>query len=217
MTSQQETDYLAIRDMVVKYQSSYVGPDKLMVVGDSIIECLVPSIIALKGSKFLEAGYAGAQTYDIQNKLYSLIPIAQPSKIILHVGANDALQGGNPGYTNFATNYTNLLNCIASLTSAPVIVSTILPWSRAAQSIVGLPVTFNGFTYDSVWLINSMNNTIKSIASARGLQIIDSNWAMSSQSGPDIGYANPALFVPDGLHPSAAGIEVLRSKLEAAL
>lgn len=212
-TSQQETDYLTFRDMIVKCQINYVGPGKLMLFGDSIIECLVPTISTLKGSRFLGAGYGGASLSDIRGLATSLISAAQPSKIIIHIGANDILQWQS-GFSStiFSSNLAAFVAAIRQQTSAPLVVSTILPWGRTAEHNANLPLVYNGVTYTAKTIIDATNVEIRNRAMSLSLGLIDANAAMSGSDG----YANPALFLPDGLHPNAAGIEVLRPLFEAA-
>lgn len=191
-----------IRQTIIKIAANEAGPGSIWLVGDSVTEGLVAP--ALGAFNTVNMGFGGIRLQSLVSRIAALAPILPaPAKAIVMMSVNNAcLPDNDPEQVTFSGDYAGLVNILRAYTTKIALMTTT-PFER-------------GFSYDmqmnSLVPQNSfVNAAIAFNASYWGLPLFDLNAAMR---GADM-TAIPGSTI-DGVHPSAAGYNVVRSFYQQA-
>ena len=171
----------------------WIGTGKVLLVGDSITENLIPPCHGI-----LNFGVSGARAHDLLPYAQQIVSTAQPSKTVLLVGTND-LADATLDYWHWQQDYFNL---VVGLNS-PVLM-TILPTEKVTQPYLA--------AHNNPTKLAQYNQYIKDTGSTLGLKVID---AAAALAGPD-GYLSQGSTY-DGLHPIGALNGPLWAQFEQAM
>ncbi|MBE9139844.1 hypothetical protein IQ254_22045 [Nodosilinea sp. LEGE 07088] len=206
--------HISIRQFMVNSHLAQLDEDRVLIIGDSIIEGWLNEEIGQ--CKVVNAGFGSGTVSDILaffDVLEARIASGdiEPSHIgsmVILIGVNDAKKRENltANYVEvWNKDYEKMLNKALELSSGEVLVSTILPVAE------NMPL---GDRFFDPALIEELNDSIRTIAQDKKVDLVDSNthFLKVSTSGSNS-------FTTDGVHLSAAGYRVLDSiispKLEA--
>ena len=171
--------------------------DLVICIGDSITQGYAcdgapyPSQLAGKSGKQVVNMGVGGATADAAPSAANRAIAQKPGYICILYGSNDAIHGRDPSVTK-----ENLRAAIGACKAAGVcpIIGTPPPM-RDGHSL------FNGGA-------KGVADAIRALASEEGVRCVDLYGAFGDGSG---------LLVADGLHPNAAGAELIASKFNSAL
>ena len=171
--------------------------DLVVCIGDSITQGYAcdgapyPSQLAgMSGKQVVNKGVGGATASAAPAAAHNAIAL-KPGYICILYGSNDAIHGRDPSVTK-----ENLRAAIGACKAAGVcpIIGTPPPM-RDGHSL------FNGGAKGAA-------DAIRALASEEGVRCVDLYGAFGDGEG---------LLVPDGLHPNAAGAQLIAAKFNSAL
>ncbi len=166
-------------------------------VGDSITQGYAcdgapyPSQLAgMTGKSVRNMGVGGITSGTGASKIASQLS-CKPGYVCILYGANDAICGGGPGSAK--ENIRAIIVACKNNHSIPIVATTP-------------PMIKEHAAYDGA--ARSINEAIRSVASEEGARLVDLYGAFGS---------GEAYLVPDGLHPNAAGAELIAKSFAGAL
>ena len=164
------------------------NPDVVMAFGDSLtvgeIRPAFPDILAgLTGKTVANEGIHGSTAESGVGRASAVIAARNGSCMLILYGINDLLFGHSP--REIAESLDCIVHVCDSWHVTPVLATYPLPIRRHAAFARGTLL---------------LNETIRRLASARGIRLVDLEKAFMADGKPD-----PALYLEDGLHPSALG------------
>ena len=173
------------------------NPDLVICVGDSITQGYAcdgapyPSqLAAMSGKQVRNLGIGGARAGTGASKISSQLA-CKPGYVCILYGANDAINGGSSG--NVKENIRAIIAACKRNQSIPIVATTppMTSWHKI----------FDGDA-------RSINEAIRAVANEEGVTLVD----LYKAFGDGEGY-----LVSDGLHPNAAGAELIARKFNGAL
>lgn len=180
-------------------QSQPNGGDRVIFIGNSITECWYERHQEFfdKNSNYICRGIGGETTCQFLNRFREDVINNKPAVVIINGGTNDiAMNTGeyNPDFT-----FGNIVSMseLARANGIKVVLTSILPvdvypWRREVT--------------DATEKITAMNARIKKYAEENGITYVDYYTPMVVENGA----LNPS-YTNDGVHPIAAGYEVMES------
>lgn len=178
-----------------------INGDRVIFFGDSItqgwdLNKFFPS------TGFINRGISGQTTAQMLVRFRQDVIALNPQVVVILAGTNDVAE--NLGPTTLEEIESNLMSMvdISEANGVRVVLSSILPagqypWRREVQPIEK---------------IVALNNWIAGYSSGRGLVYVDYFSAMQDDK-----HWMKGNLSPDGVHPNAAGYEVMRSLAEPAI
>ncbi|MER8540233.1 GDSL-type esterase/lipase family protein [Mesorhizobium sp. M1334] len=93
------SDHWTVRTAAIAAHLQWIGPNSLMLVGDSLLELVPPH--PLEGLKVVNAGFGGATAANVYASIASSVVLLAlkanpPAKAVIQVGTNDSKTGANP-------------------------------------------------------------------------------------------------------------------------
>ena len=175
--------YIAGRGFILTEQARVAPKGMTLIVGDSIVErAWHPEVC---GAAAFNAGISSAALRDLAPLATTLVPILQPSRIILAIGTNDAAVGRAVPTEEWIGAYGQLLDALPKDRVELVAAPAVEPGKLASGLI------------DSADLA-AKNRALRALAIRRGVAF-----------APSI-----AIATGDGLHPTAAGAAAWRANVE---
>ncbi len=179
------------------------GENRVVYIGDSITESWAPYFPALFPSKpYIGRGISGQTTPQILLRFRQDVVSLRPNVVVILAGTNDI--AGNTGPSSVAMIADNLRSMaeIARANGIRVVLSSVLPvhdypWKRGLNPAP---------------TISALNSWIRSYAEETGAVYLDYHSAMVDSRG---GLRAP--LTPDGVHPNAAGYQLMASLAEEAV
>ena len=164
--------------------------------GDSITEGTdgppYPSILAsMLGKPVINEGIGGTTTGDGLARVNDVLQADRPGYLLILYGANDAIMGDDSD--NALANLQGIIDAAKANKTVPVIAT--LPPMSGEHSI------FNGEA-------TRISSGIRDLAAQNGIALVDLEAAFDS---------NPDLIGSDGLHPTAAGYQVIAQSFDDVL
>jgi lysophospholipase L1-like esterase len=160
------------------------NPDLYLAMGDSITLGGYPGVLASKlGKPVINAGVGGAMSEDGASRVSSLLASHKPGFLLIDYGANDCIHGRDQSAT--IENLRHMINAARGNQTIPVI-ATLTP-------MYGSHGVFDGGAH-------SLSQRIREMAASEDVPVAD----MEKAFGDD-----QTLIQSDGLHPNAAGNEVM--------
>lgn len=175
--------YIAGRGFVLAEQARVAPKGMTLIVGDSIVERAWHRDIC--GAPVFNAGISSAALRDLAPLATALVPILQPSRIILAIGTNDAATGRAVPTAAWIRDYEKLLDTLPGDRVALVAIPAVEPGKRASGLIDGADLA-------------AKNRALLALANRRRLAF-----------APSISIATS-----DGLHPTAAGAAAWRANVD---
>lgn len=182
---------------VLKAQAN--SGSRVVFLGNSITDFWVtthPSFFS--DNDFIGRGIAGQTTYQFLVRFREDIVELAPAAVVINGGTNDIAEN-NYAYNEDRT-FGNIASMaeIASANGIKVILASVLPASG---------FNWNTSITDAADKIASLNARIKAYAESRSYPYIDYYSALVSGTDPAL---NPA-YTNDGVHPTAAGYDIMES------
>ncbi|WP_287151466.1 GDSL-type esterase/lipase family protein [Mesorhizobium sp.] len=93
------SDHWTVRTAAIAAHLRWIGPDSLMLVGDSLFELVPPH--PLEGLKVVNAGFGGATAANVYASIASSVVMSAlkanpPAKAVIQAGTNDSKTGADP-------------------------------------------------------------------------------------------------------------------------
>ena len=170
-------------------------PSLIICVGDSITEGVEgrapypPLLAAMVGKTTINMGSGGATTAYGASRISSQLS-RKPGYVCILYGANDAIQGLSTAAAK--QNLRKIVTACKNAKSIPILATT-------PPMIKGHDI-FNGHAED-------INAAIRELAAEEGVRCVDVNRAFDSGEG---------YLVADGLHPNAAGADLIARSFAGA-
>jgi lysophospholipase L1-like esterase len=198
--------HISIRQFMVNSHLAQINEDRILFIGDSIVEGWLNEEIGQ--CKVLNIGFGSGRVSDVLAFLDELEATVQsgdvePSYIksmVILIGVNDArkLEGQLTSYIDrWSEDYEKMLSKALELSLGEVMVATILP--------VGENMPLGDLYFDSD-LIEAFNNSIRAIAERKEVNLIDAGARFIESSG-----STSNAFTTDGVHLNAEGYQILDS------
>ncbi len=172
-------------------------PNLVICVGDSITQGYAcdgapyPSqLAAMSGKQVRNLGIGGAESGVGASRISSQLS-CKPGYVCILYGANDAICGGGAGGAK--ENIRAIISACKKNKSVPIVATT--------PPMIGEHGIFNDAA-------KSINEAIRAVAGEEGVGLVDLYGAFGS---------GEAYLVSDGLHPNAAGAELIARKFNGAL
>lgn len=172
-------------------------PNLVICVGDSITQGYAcdgapyPSqLAAMSGKQVRNLGIGGARSGTGASRISSQLA-CKPGYVCILYGANDAICGGDAG--NVKENIRAIIAACKRNQSVPIVATT--------PPMIGEHSLYNGAA-------RSVNEAIRAVAKEEHVDLVDLYGAFGSGEG---------YLVSDGLHPNAAGAELIARKFKGAL
>jgi lysophospholipase L1-like esterase len=194
---------LAIGDSITTYRCSYAR--------------LLAALLALgrpaDGIRFVNAGQSGYTSTHALEVTYTQFLALQPDLVFIMYGANDCKRFGSPQtralvpLDAYRANMTAIIGAYQAHTHARLV---LLGPTPVAEGIANRCPDFAAMrmTWDNADIL-AYTNAVGVLAAEHGLLFVD----MVHAFGPD---PDPALYLPDGLHPGPEGqLLILREVLRA--
>lgn len=196
--------HILIRQFMVNSHLAQMDEDRVLIIGDSIVEGWLNEEIGQ--CKTLNVGFGSGTVLDILNFLDTAHAKVESGKInseiiksiVLMIGVNDAKRRDNlpDDYVEaWSRDYEKLIDKALELSSGRVLISTILPVER------NMPL---GDLYFDPALIEDFNALIRIIAKNKNIDLVDANEYFNNHFRQ-----NSVSFTVDGVHLNAEGYKIL--------
>ncbi len=203
--------HVSIRQFMAYSQLAQIDEDRVLIIGDSIIEGWFNE--DLGQCKVLNIGFGSGTVSDVLAFLDGLEENLDLKDVRSHIkstviaiGVNDTKRRESlpENYVEeWSKSYEEMLSKALEMGLGKVYVSTILPVEKGRSL---------GDLYFDPILIESLNNSIRSIAQQKNVELVDSSayFVKASQDG-----ANS--FTVDGVHLDPEGYQILDSAIAQSL
>jgi lysophospholipase L1-like esterase len=138
----------------------------------------------------INEGKGGEFTLDGEVRIKSVLSNDKPNYILIMEGANDLIDGLSSSFVIYNLGW--MIDSSQDAGAIPIL-STVTPNTKTSLTVS---------------IENDLNPAIASLAAGKGVTLVDSHAAVAG---------NWSSLTTDGLHPNAAGAEVLASAFYAAL
>jgi len=147
----------------------------------------------LTGKIVYNSGSPGSQIASGVSRTQSTINQYHPGFMFILYGVNNVIHGGNVG--TVAGGLHQIVQICKQNNVVPVLATYPIP-------IKGHSLYAGGTA--------SLNENIRALAAAEGIKLVDLEREFSDgESDFGFSYSNPALLMPDGLHPNDAGTQIV--------
>lgn len=147
----------------------------------------------LTGKTVYNCGSPGSQIASGVSRTQSTINQYHPGFMFILYGINNVIHGGNIG--NVAGGLSQIVQICKQNNVVPVLATYPIP-------IKGHSLYAGGAA--------GLNANIRALAAAEGIKLVDLEYEFSDgESDFGFAYSDPALLMPDGLHPNDAGTQII--------
>lgn len=197
----QARDHWDVRTAITSLQVLTVGTGNVLMLGDSITEQFWWNTIG--GQRVINGGQGGSGIDQALIAADALLPVAKPRVVVLMIGVNDCVRGGEADPAAWGVKYRSLLAKIHAAGAVPIPIN-ILPVEQ--NPALGL-----GDIYFNTDCITALNSQWYQAVIARGEMYVNFNYVFAV--APAYRYMQPG-WTADGVHLNGTGSVQFYYRLE---